>query len=160
MSRDLGAWRARLNRPPNTETLRDDGGVNYARSERPRRRVPATPWALAALVLAFAASMILLIVPSYGTECLGAADYGPAGTRCLGGTAGVTLLDANGPHVLWLLAAPPAIALVALVTRRRIARTLAAVVLVLFVVITGFSIGYAYLPSAIVMVIAALRPPP
>ncbi len=69
---------------------------------------------------------MLLVVPAYGTECIGAADYGPGGTRCLGGTAGVTLLDVNGARVLWLLVAPPAIALVALLARRRFAQTLAA----------------------------------
>lgn len=113
---------------------------------------------VAAFVLALAASVALLVVPTYTTECLGVAEYGGSeGTQCPEGTTHETLLAASGPHVLWLLAAPPMAVLVALIARRRIARVLAAVLLVMFVLITGFSIGDLYLPAAIAMAVSARR---
>ena len=73
--------------------------------------------------------MLLLILPVYST--------------------GRTLLRVNGPRVFGILAIPIVIALGALVFSRL--KIPAAIAMLVFVLIGGFSIGLFYLPAAIVL---------
>jgi hypothetical protein len=110
---------------------------------------------VASLALAAAASVLLLLVPVYEGACIGVADYGPGGAGCRAGVSHATLLDENGAHVLWLLAAPVVLAAIGALWRRRRARLVAAAGLGAFALLTGFTIGAAYLPATIAMTIAA-----
>jgi hypothetical protein len=75
-------------------------------------------------------------------------------------TRHATLVDVNGTRVLLVLAIPNALALVALAgSATRYGRGVSAVVAALFVgfcVLTGFSIGPFFAPSAIAAVVAAV----
>jgi hypothetical protein len=64
-------------------------------------------------------------------------------------SSGQTLAQVNGPSALVIIAIPVAIALSALVVRRL--KTPAAVAMCLFVILSGFSIGLFYLPSAVLL---------
>ena len=61
----------------------------------------------------------------------------------------------NGRGVIAPVMFPVLVALVPLVFRRQAARTIAAIVMGGFVLITGFSIGVVYLPAGILMLLAA-----
>jgi hypothetical protein len=64
-------------------------------------------------------------------------------------SSGQTLAQVNEPSALVIIAIPVAIALSALVVRRL--KTPAAVAMCLFVILSGFSIGLFYLPSAVLL---------
>lgn len=124
--------------------------------QTPRNRVAM----LGAALCALAASGFLLVAPVYRgvrrIATLGPAE--PVEERELVEQA--TLLAANGPWVLALLAAPVVLAAVPLLLRgrvgqRRSARVSAALLLT-FVLLTGFSVGLLYAPSALLMVLAAV----
>jgi hypothetical protein len=112
-------------------------------------------WAAGSLVLAATASALLLVVPTYDGACIGVGKYGPGGSSCPLGVSHTTLLEENGPHVLWVLAVPVVLAAIGTLLRPRPARIVAAVALAAFSLLLGFSIGAAYIPSAIAMAIAA-----
>jgi len=116
-------------------------------------------WAIAAVGFAAGASVMFVVVPSYEGECIGIADYGPGYVHCPHGVSHTTLLEENGPHVLWLLAIPVALTLLGLAIPRRRPRIALTVVLGAFTILTGFSIGGAYLPATLAMVLAARRTP-
>lgn len=96
-----------------------------------------------ATMLASAAAIVLLVAPVYSN--------------------GRTLIQVNGWIALLPLSFPVIVAVTALVLSRSVlarrARWLAAMVLLGFVVLTGFSIGVFYLPAAAAMVAAALLKP-
>jgi hypothetical protein len=92
--------------------------------------------------IALAVSSLLLVVPSYTTE------WGSA-----------TMLDVNGLSVLIPLAVPVLIALTPVVFPKRSLRALAAIALGGFCLIGGFSIGLFYIPSAVIMAVAASSRP-
>jgi len=64
-------------------------------------------------------------------------------------SSGKTLLKVNGPRVFGVLAIPIVIAIVPLVLPGL--KTTAAVVMFIFVLIAGFSIGLFYLPAAVLL---------
>ncbi len=76
-----------------------------------------------------AVSLLLLIVPVY--------------------SSGRTLVKVNGPRVFGILAIPIVIALVPLVFPRL--KISAAIVMLVFTLIAGFSIGFFYLPAAMLL---------
>jgi hypothetical protein len=78
---------------------------------------------------AVAVSALLLIAPVY--------------------SSGQTLMEVNGPRVFGVLAVPVVIALGPLVFRRL--KTPAAVAMLAFALIAGFSIGLFYLPAALLL---------
>jgi hypothetical protein len=96
-----------------------------------------------ATIPAAAAAIFLLVAPVYSN--------------------GRTLIQVNGWIALLPLSFPVIVAVTALVLSRSVlarrARWLAAMVLLGFVVLTGFSIGVFYLPAAAAMVAAALLKP-
>ena len=118
-----------------------------------RRRV------LLAVLVAAGTSLVLLVVPIYAT---GAGSYsldsnGEVASASSRGRA--TILAVNGPSGLIGLGIPPTLALAPLLVtgeqRRRRAAGLAAIALVGFVLLAGFSIGLFYLPAALAMMWAA-----
>jgi hypothetical protein len=92
------------------------------------------------LALAIGAAVFLLTFPFYSSL---------DGSR--------TLIDANGAWVLIPVLLPVLVAAVPCVFRRWVTRVISAVVLGVFVLISGFTIGLCYLPAAIAMVVAASR---
>jgi hypothetical protein len=85
--------------------------------------------AMASLLAATVVSFLLLVMPVYSN--------------------GRTLLRVNGPRVFGILAIPMVIAIIPLIFPRL--RTTAAVVMFIFVLIAGFSIGLFYAPSAVLL---------
>jgi cytochrome bd-type quinol oxidase subunit 2 len=114
-------------------------------------------WAVGSLVLAVVASAVFLVVPTYEGACIGVAEYGPDGTRCPTGVGHTTLLEENGPHVLWVLAVPVVLAAIGTLLRRRGVRAAVAIALAVFSLLSSLSIGAAYLPAVVAMAIAARK---
>jgi hypothetical protein len=85
--------------------------------------------AVASLLAAAVVSLLLLVMPVYSN--------------------GRTLLRVNGPRVFGVLAIPVVIATVPLIFPKL--RVAAAVVMFVFVLIGGFSIGLFYVPSVVLL---------
>jgi hypothetical protein len=92
---------------------------------------------LIGLLVTVAVSMSWLILPVYGN--------------------GQTLFNVNGNSVFVVLAVPVAIALSSFAFERL--KITAAIAMLVFVVIAGFSIGLYYLPSAVLLFWPERRPP-
>jgi len=92
-------------------------------------------------LLALAATVFWLFAPAYSSGS---------------GVASKTLIEVNGFWVLALLAFPPAVALLPLIWRKRWVRVAAAVVLVAFAFVGGFSVGLPYFPAGIAMILASV----
>lgn len=129
-----------------------------------RRRHPRGTLLVAiAFALALGVTCVLLVIPAYtGIRATAVAVPGqgevfrPAAQE----VRRATLLEVNGPRVMWFLLAPVVLAAVPLALNwtafRGPARALTAFLLVGFCLLTGFSIGLFYLPSAIAMAAAAI----
>jgi hypothetical protein len=103
-----------------------------------------------ALVLGLAATLWLVLVPSYAWR----SESQTAGGFSSGSATGVgTLLEANGLSALIPLLVPIALVVAPVVGRRAAARRAitraSAVLLTAFVVVASFSIGLTFLPAAI-----------
>ena len=129
------------------------------------RSRPATSTLLAglALLIALAATAFLLLTPFYtGTHTTTTTVPGQAAPPPVVETRSATLLEVNGPAVLIPLTIPialPALALAATSSRfRRLAYAVAAFLLLVFCLLSGFSIGMYYVPASIAMLISALLP--
>ena len=114
------------------------------------------------LVLALLASGVLLVVPTYtGVSASEAFTSGGAVVQRTNEIRRATLVEVNGPRVLRVLAVPVMLAALPLAANwtrlRTAAQALAALLLTGFALVTGFSIGLFYLPTAGAMVAAALR---
>ena len=118
------------------------------------------------LVLALLASGVLLVVPTYtgvraSVRASEAVTPGGAVVQRTNEIRRATLVEVNGPRVLRVLAVPVVLAALPLAANwtrlRTAARALAALLLTGFALVTGFSIGLFYLPTAGAMVAAALR---
>jgi hypothetical protein len=125
---------------------------------RPPGAVPTRTPALVSLLCALAASVALLWLPLYQGLSV-RTQTGAAWQR--GAERRATLREVNGPAVYGLLAAPVGLAAIPLVLRRyrvwRRAVQATAVLLIAFVLLTGFSVGFFYAPSALAMAVAALK---
>ena len=119
-------------------------------------RSRAAVWAAAtAVVLAAAAGLWLALDP----------DFYRGATSAVTSTGGVTmtetsasLIEENGWWVVGLLCVPVALAVFGLycaVRRRRVLLWAAGLVVLGFVVISGFTIGMWYLPAALALLVAA-----
>jgi hypothetical protein len=115
---------------------------------------------LGSLAFAAAASVVLVVVPSYRQETLTTfADDDPS-TATTVATSSRTVVDVHGPRALVVLAVPVFLAALPLAAPRawlRSTTTVAAILLVAFVLVTGFSVGLAYIPAAALMSLAAAR---
>jgi hypothetical protein len=92
------------------------------------------------------------------------ASTGPSGVEAGVSVAGrATLFEANGPGALPPLVIPIVLVVVPLLvtgaSSRRLATYICCGALVPFVVLTGFSIGMFYIPSAIALLFAIGQPP-
>lgn len=124
---------------------------------------PARRWdtllALAGFGAALFASASMIVLPAYTTVSVSESSDPSGGVRPVVEETRQTLLEVNGPQVLVPLAVPVALAAVPLAFPRsrwrRVIQATAATLVSTFVVITGFSIGMAYLPSAVLLFVAA-----
>lgn len=111
---------------------------------------------VAALVLSVASVLYLLIAPAYS----GISTYQDTDGVTRMTTTSMSLLEANGWRLLIPVLVPVAICAFAVLARKsdqaRGFRVTATVLLWAFVVLTGFSIGMLYLPSALAMTVASL----
>lgn len=115
--------------------------------------------ALAGFGAALFTSASLIVLPIYTTVRVSESSDPSDGIGPVVEEAGQTLLEVNGPQVLVPLAVPVALAAAPLAFPysrwRRVIQATAATLVSTFVVITGFSIGMAYLPSAVLLFAAA-----
>jgi hypothetical protein len=93
-------------------------------------------------------SILLCVIPAYSKR---SADH----LRL----RHATLASVNGPTVYYGLVCPVVIAGVPLLLRARMYRVVSALLLIGFVVVGSASIGLLYLPSAVMMILAALVKP-
>lgn len=115
--------------------------------------------AVLSLALSLVAAVVLAFAPlASQTE---AVPSSLGGTGVVGRVERVSLLEHEGASVLIPLAVPVAIAALGLAADRsrrpRTLRTVAAGLLVVFVLLGAMSIGLFYLPSAVAMVVAAVQ---
>jgi hypothetical protein len=99
--------------------------------------------------LTLVVSCLLLVVPVYSIS----SSESPSVRHA-------TLPDVNGPRVLVALAIPVLITLVPMLVPKYGVRIIAGLILVAFAVVSGFSIGLFYFPSAIMMLMAGLLSSP
>jgi hypothetical protein len=108
---------------------------------------------VASLVCALAGSAIVAFAPLGQTTSGGSG--GIDGTPVVERTTSVSLVSYEGTWVLWLLAIPVAITLVAVLVPRRGAGIASAVLLWVFCVVGLASIGLFFAPAALLMTFAA-----
>ena len=106
----------------------------------------ASTLVVAACGAAAAASFALLVLPVYGESASDAGEHG------------ATLIAVNGAWGLIWLVLPIVVAALPLLVRRRIALRIAAVLVLGFALVAGFSIGDFYLPAGLLLMVAATRP--
>lgn len=100
---------------------------------------------MASFGLSMAAAVFLLVWPVY-------SDFSPAGATRL------TLLKVNGTAVVIPILFPVLVTLLPVIAPRQSMRVIATALLGTFCFLSGFSIGLAYVPSAIPMLLAACLP--
>jgi hypothetical protein len=115
---------------------------------------------LMAAALALSASLLLLGLPVY-QGMVEATRLEPSAARAGAGSGTqATLLEVNGPWAVVVLLIPIAVATGPLLLLRRVrwrtAVFVSTVLLSILVVISGFSVGVFYAPSALALGIAAL----
>ena len=133
-----------------------------------RPHPPGTLAVICSLGFALLASLLLVILPVYASvsqsSSVSQMSSGSSTTETRIETERTqsdtkTLVETNGLSVVFWLAIPVAIAGAAMAlnwtSARRPARIVAAVVLVMLVIMTGFSIGLLFGPSALAMLVAA-----
>jgi hypothetical protein len=104
----------------------------------------------------------LLFAPAYGTSV---SSYGPdtpaSGVARAEVTGGATLLEVNGPHILFVLSIPILLALspLAFRRRRRAALLVAGTVSLAFCIVGALSVGKYYLPAALLLLLAGDKQP-
>lgn len=123
-------------------------------------RRPVMVGAVAGFALAAAASTWLVVWPCFyrGVEPV-AVPPGSPPQPAAGRSTCASLLELNGPGVLWVLILPVALAGAAVWGaggRRRWLLAAATVALAAFSVLGGFSVGLAYLPAVAALVVATL----
>jgi hypothetical protein len=106
------------------------------------------------LFLALAASCLLLVMPTYNGETRSVDAQGHVTVT----RTQATLLQVNGRSALISLGVPVLIALIPVLIQKRSVRIGAAILLCVFAIIGGFSIGLFYVPSGLTMIVAAVLP--
>ena len=109
-------------------------------------------WAVLAAV-ALATATVLLLVPTGSSQTCTATSGEPAVcTR-----ASTVLLSSEGPWVLVPLSLPALACLLPLVLRSRVVGWVVAVALVVFCLLTGFTVGLFFLPVALAALVLAFH---
>lgn len=120
-----------------------------------RRGMPASGWAaLVAVILAAAAGLFLAFYPVYQ----GVSESVSSSGAIASSSGSATLVAENGAWVILLLCVPLALAALGLLGAVRGRRALVwapAVVLLVFALLAGFSIGLLYIPTALALLAAA-----
>ena len=120
-----------------------------------RRRMPASGWAaLVAVIMAAVAGLFLALYPVYQGVSESVSSSGAVASS----TDGATLVAENGAWVILLLCVPVALAVLGLLGAVRGRRALVwapAVVLLIFALLAGFSLGLFYLPAALGLLASA-----
>ena len=111
--------------------------------------------AVISFLLAVLASVLSFTLPLYR----GQAGLQRSGEPITVQVWHATLSSVNGPSIYYILAIPVIIAGVPILLRYRTARIISAVLLTGYLVIGAASIGVFYLPSAIMMLLAASEKP-
>lgn len=109
---------------------------------------------LISLFLALAASCLLLVMPTYNGETHSTDAKGHMTVT----RTQATLLQVNGRSALISLGIPVLIALIPVLIPKRGVSIGAAILLSVFAILGGFTIGLFYVPSAITMIVAAVLP--
>jgi hypothetical protein len=109
---------------------------------------------LISFLLALAASILFLVIPTYNGETRSTDAQGHTTVT----RTQATLLEVNGRWTLLSLGVPVLIALIPVLIPKRGVRIGAAILLGVFAIIGGFSIGLFYVPSALTMIVAAVLP--
>lgn len=117
--------------------------------------------ALNALASLWAAgvALYLLFAPTYETSV---STYGPNSTASSNKISGyATLLDVNGPEILFVLSIPILLALSPLTFRkhRRAALLGAGALMLCFCILGALSVGMLYLPAALLLLLAGATTP-
>jgi hypothetical protein len=99
-------------------------------------------------VLAQAAAIYFCVAPVYSGLRVSSEIGNPQPTRA-------TLFEVNGAWAIVPVMFPVFVAVMPLLIRRQAPRIIAAIVLLAFSFVAGFTIGLFYLPSAIFMLLAA-----
>ncbi|WP_425954993.1 hypothetical protein [Xylanimonas sp. McL0601] len=111
-------------------------------------------WQLAAVALTVVPMVAFLFVPLYAGSSSTTSSDGVLVTQ----DTSATLFEVNGPGVLVALLLPVLIAVLPLPFRGRawaVSSVVSAALLVVFVLLGGFSIGFAYVPAAVCAVVGA-----
>jgi hypothetical protein len=111
-------------------------------------------WALISLLLALAASCLLLVMPTYNGETRSADAQGHMTVT----RTQATLLQVNGRSALISLGVPVLIALIPVLIPKRGVLIGAAILPCVVAIINGFTGGLFYVPSALTMIVAAALP--
>jgi hypothetical protein len=114
-------------------------------------------WQLAATALAVVAVVVLLVVPLYSSDSATVSSDGTAVTD----SAQQTLIAVNGAGVVVALLVPLLLAALPLPWRGQawqVTSIVSAAALLVFCVLGGFSIGFAFVPAAICAVVGAFVP--
>ena len=119
------------------------------------RTMPASGWAaLVAVILAAGAGLFLALYPAYQ----GVSESVSSNGTVTSSSDSATLIAENGAWVILLLCVPVALAVLALlgaVRGRRAVVWVPAVILLVFAILGGFSIGLFYAPAALALLAAA-----
>ena len=111
---------------------------------------------MAALVLAVLGALVAAFAPT-GRET---AFYGSSNGVFTTRSSSVSMFQVNGAWVLVVVSVPVLVALIAVVVRHRVARTVAAALLWIGCALGILSVGSFFVPAAIAMTIAATRREP
>lgn len=121
---------------------------------------------MAGVVVCAATWLGALVVPFYSGSSVSSSTRSSDGTlssSIVQGTHHETLVQANGTRILIVLSIPLVIALVGLLGARgiipRVGLVAAVVLIWLWTVITGFSVGLFYIPAAIALTVAVIASP-
>src|SRR5260370_31180948 len=109
---------------------------------------------LISFLLALAVSFLLLVTPTYNGETRSEDAQGHTTVT----QTRATLLQVNGWWSLPSLVLPVLIALIPVLIPKRGVRISTAILLGIFAIISGFTGGLFYVPSALAMIVAALLP--
>jgi hypothetical protein len=121
------------------------------------RSVPSRPWQLASSACAVAAALGLVFLPTGSSQTSNADSAGNVVTSAITHT---TLLQSDGPSVLFILGVPVVLTLVGLLAPERARRSVSVVstsLLGICVVLGAMSIGVFFVPALVCSIVAVAR---
>lgn len=119
--------------------------------------VPSRPWQLASSACAVAAAFGLVFLPTVSSETSYADSAGNVGTSAITHT---TLLQMEGPSVLFTLAVPVVLTLAGLLAPTRARRSVSVVstsLMGVYVLLGAMSLGVFFVPALVCSIVAIAR---